>query len=260
MRGLEAGEAHGTVVAHAADFNAYRSKLAGQVATSAPAREAQAGQSATGRITAKVEERPTAANESQDQLRLSKALPGKAGTGGATAEDVVAKEKELADAQTRVKELEKNVNALESLITVKNQTGATATQRADAPATRCARRADRRGPGRHQPAPAPKIKTAPKPAVLTPAPVETSLADTLMDNILYLGAGAAVLLLAALGLSQRRKQKVSRRGRAESADHPRQRGPAGAGDVRGNRRPERRHPRQRVQLQLRAVGQPARHQ
>jgi pilus assembly protein FimV len=29
-----------------------------------------------------------------------------------------------------------------------------------------------------------------------------------MDNILYLGAGAAVLLLAALGLSQRRKRKV----------------------------------------------------
>ena len=212
MRGLEAGEAHGTVVAHAADFNAYRSKLAGQVATSAPAREAQAGQSATGRITAKVEERPTAANESQDQLRLSKALPGKPGTGGATAEDVVAKEKELADAQTRVKELEKNVNALESLITVKNQAGATATQRADAPATPAAptvvAQADTK--------PAPKIKTAPKPAVLTPAPVETSLADTLMDNILYLGAGAAVLLLAALGLSQRRKQRVT----VEDAPNP----------------------------------------
>ncbi|WP_374011268.1 FimV/HubP family polar landmark protein [Massilia sp. Se16.2.3] len=41
MRGLDAGEAHGTVVAHAADFNAYRSKLAGQVATSAPARESR---------------------------------------------------------------------------------------------------------------------------------------------------------------------------------------------------------------------------
>jgi pilus assembly protein FimV len=207
MRGLDAGDAHGTVVAHAADFNAYRSKLAGQVATSAPAREAQAGQSATGRITAKVEERPTAANESQDQLRLSKALPGKPGKGGAIAEDVVAKEKELADAQTRVKELEKNVNALESLITVKNQTGATATQRADAPAAPAAPAVVAQA--ETKPAPAPKIKTAPKPAVLTPAPVETSLADTLMDNILYLGAGAAVLLLAALGLSQRRKQKVT---------------------------------------------------
>ncbi|WP_227496386.1 FimV/HubP family polar landmark protein [Massilia litorea] len=210
LRGLDAGEAHGTVVAHAADFNSYRSKLAGQVATSAPAREAGAGQSATGRITAKVEERPTAANESQDQLRLSKALPPKSATGAATAEDVVAKEKELAEAQTRVKELEKNVNDLEKLITVKNQTGAAATQRAaDAPVSKpivpaaptVVAQADA------PPKPAPKIRTAPK-AVTPPAPAETSLADTLMDNILYLGAGAAVLLLAALGISQRRKQKV----------------------------------------------------
>jgi pilus assembly protein FimV len=216
LRGLDAGEAHGTVVAHAADFNAYRSKLAGQVATSAPAREAQAGQSATGRITAKVEERPTAANESQDQLRLSKALPPRASTGGATAEDAVAREKELADAQTRVKELEKNVNDLEKLITVKSQSGAAATQRAPAPTTpivpaapSVVAQADTQAETQAEtpPKPAPKIKTAPKPA--TPAaPVETSLADTLMDNILYLGAGAAVLLLAALGISQRRKQKA----------------------------------------------------
>jgi pilus assembly protein FimV len=207
MRGLDAGEAHGTVVAHAADFNAYRAKLAGQVATSAPARESAAGQSATGRITAKVEERPTAANESQDQLRLSKALPPRASSGAATAnaEDVVAREKELTDAQSRVKELEKNVNDLEKLITVKSQTGAAATQRAaDAPAPAAptvVAQADT------QPKPAPKIKTAPK--TVTPlVPPEPGLADTLMDNILYLGAGAAVLLLAALGLSQRRKRKV----------------------------------------------------
>lgn len=212
LRGLDAGEAHGTVVAHAADFNAYRSKLAGQVATSAPAREAGAGQSATGRISAKVEERPTAANESQDQLRLSKALPPKSAAGTATAEDVVAKEKELTEAQTRVKELEKNVNDLEKLITVKNQAGAAATQRAPAatapaattpavPAPTVVAQADT------HPKPAPKIRTAPK-AATPAAPAETSLADTLMDNILYLGAGAAVLLLAALGISQRRKQKV----------------------------------------------------
>ncbi|WP_374000849.1 FimV/HubP family polar landmark protein [Massilia sp. CFBP 13647] len=217
MRGLDPEDAHGTVVAHAADFNAYRSKLAGQVATSAPAREAQAGQSATGRITAKVEERPTAANESQDQLRLSKAAPNRPGTGAAapSAEDAIAREKELADAQTRVKELEKNVNQLESLITVKSQTGADATQRADAPATSAAPAAPAApvapvvvAQADTEPKPAPKIRTAPQPA-MPDAPDEAGLLDTLMDNILYLGAGAAVLLLAALGLSQRRKQKVA---------------------------------------------------
>ncbi|MGX4644266.1 FimV/HubP family polar landmark protein [Massilia sp. SYSU DXS3249] len=209
LRGLDAGDAHGTVVAHAADFNAYRAKLAGQVATSTPAREPQAGQSATGRITAKVQERPTAANESADQLRLSKAAP-QAGGATAAAEDLVAREKELADAQQRVKELEKNVNDLESLITVKSQTGAAATQRAaGTPAAAGAAAGAVATPpaaAPAQPAAAPKIKPAPKAAPAEPA--ETSFADTVMDNITYLGAGAAVLLLAALGLSQRRRKKV----------------------------------------------------
>lgn len=217
LRGIDAGEAHGTVVAHAADFNAYRAKLAGQVATSTPARETPAGQSATGRITAKVEERPTAANESQDQLRLSKALPAQAAGSGAGAttstEDTIAKEKELAEAQQRVKELEKNVNQLEELITVKSGAGAAASQRAaegmkpiqpaDAPAENAT--ANTTESAAEQAAkPAPKIKPKAK-----PAPQEKSLLDTLMDNIVYVGAGAAVLLLAALGLSQRRRRKVA---------------------------------------------------
>ena len=217
LRGIDAGEAHGTVVAHAADFNAYRAKLAGQVATSTPARETPGGQSATGRITAKVEERPTAANESQDQLRLSKALPAPAAGGGdkagaadttrTSAEDTIAREKELAEAQQRVKELEKNVNQLEELMTVKSGAGAAATQRAaegmkpiapaDAPAANtAATTADTK--------PAPKIKPKAK-----PAPKEKSLLDTLMDNIVYIGAGAAVLLLAALGVSQRRRKQAA---------------------------------------------------
>jgi pilus assembly protein FimV len=48
-------EARGVVVAHAADFNAYRSKLAGQVAAAAPAKEPDASQNVSGKITAKVE-------------------------------------------------------------------------------------------------------------------------------------------------------------------------------------------------------------
>lgn len=209
LRGVDGGEAHGTVVAHAADFNAYRAKLAGQVATSTPARETPGGQSATGRITAKVEERPTAANESQDQLRLSKALPAPAAGGGdkagatTSAEDTIAKEKELADAQQRVKELEKNVNQLEELITVKSGTGAAATQRA-AEGMKPIQPAQTPAAAEEAAKPAPKIKPKAK-----PAPQEKSLLDTLMDNIVYIGAGAAVLLLAALGLSQRRRKQAA---------------------------------------------------
>jgi pilus assembly protein FimV len=197
LRGSGEGEAHGMVVAHAADFNAYRSKLAGQVATSAPVKAPSASQSATGKISAKVEERPTAANESQDQLRLSKAVPsaGAGGQGaGSTAEDTIAKEKALAEAQARVKELERNVNDLEGLMTVKSKAGteavAKATQEAAAP------------PG----AAAAAKPAAAKPAVTKAAP-EPGIADMLMDNINNVAAGVAVLVLALFGLSRRRNKK-----------------------------------------------------
>ena len=226
LRGGDAEEARGTVVAHAADFDAYRAKLAGQVATSTPARETAAGQSATGRITARVQERPTAANESQDQLRLSRATPapatGAAGganaTGATNTEETIAREKELADAQQRVKELETNVNKLEELITVKNGAGAAAAGAAAdgikplVPANEAANEAA------NTPAqPAPKIK--PKAAKPAPPP-EKSLFDTLMDNITVIGAGVAVLALAALGLSQRRKKKPATQGTTAPVAEP----------------------------------------
>jgi pilus assembly protein FimV len=203
VRGTGAGEAHGVVVAHAADFNAYRNKLASQIAGSAPVREPQAGQSAAGKITAKVEERPTAANESQDQLRLSKAVPSPNANGkGVTAstEDAIAKERALSDAQARVKELEKNVSDLEKLMTVKNRTGAEAVSNARPDAAPAAPKAAPQ-PAQARTAPATPVKRA------APPPPEPGLVETLMDNINYVAGAAAVLLLAAFGVAQRRKQK-----------------------------------------------------
>ena len=203
LRGTDSAEAGAMVVAHAADFNAYRNKLAGQVANAAPQRTPQASQSATGRITAKVEERPTAAKESQDKLQLSKATQPTTGANGAapataSAEDTIAREKELAQAQERVKELERNVNDLEKLMTVKSRSGSEAQNAAAAGAVQPqAKPAEAPAPK-----PAAKPTTPPKPA----APEEKSLADTLMDNINIVAAGAAVLLLAALGVSQRRRK------------------------------------------------------
>lgn len=209
VHALNEGEAHGVVVAHAADFNAYRNKLAGQVGNAEPVKTPQASQSAGGKITAKVEERPTAANESQDQLRLSKApAAGAAGAGkGATmsAEDTIAKQRELEEAQRRVKELERNVSDLEKLATIKSKGGAEAQQNAAAAA-----------PGA---APAPAAQEAPhdKPAqkklatikpAAKPAPKpEPGLLDFIMDNLPLVGGGAAVLLLGGLLAAQRRKKK-----------------------------------------------------
>lgn len=209
VQGLNDGEAHGVVVAHAADFNAYRNKLAGQVGNAEPVKTPQAGQSAGGKITAKVEERPTAANESQDQLRLSKAPAAGLATGKGAAtstEDAIARQRELEEAQRRVKELERNVSDLEKLATVKSKGGAEAQQNAAASAPAAQAPAPAHEAPHDQPAQKKlaTIKPAAKPA---PKP-EPGLLDFIMDNLPLVGGGAAVLLLGGLLAAQRRKKKV----------------------------------------------------
>ncbi len=215
--GANSSEARGVIVAHAADFAAYRNKLAGQVATAAPDKSRESTQSAGGKITAKVQERPTAANESQDKLKLSKAAPADAKSAAMGAEDKIAKDKALADAASRVKELERNVSDLEKLMAVKNKAGATAAAPAaevvtpspeDAPAAKSAA-ATTATPAEPAAAPVPPpIKTARK---VTPVPVtpEPGIADMVMDNITLIIAALAALLLALFGISTIRKRKAA---------------------------------------------------
>jgi pilus assembly protein FimV len=204
VQGLNDNEAHGVVVAHAADFNAYRNKLAGQVGAAEPVKTPQAGQIAGGKITTKIEERPTAANESPDQLRLSKAPATGAAGKGATAgtEDTIAKQRELEEAQQRVKELERNVSDLEKLTTVKSKGGAEAQQNASAPAAAVTPATT---PAQDKPAQK-KLATI-KPATKPAATSEPGLFDFIMDNLALVGGGAAALLLGGLLLAQRRKKK-----------------------------------------------------
>jgi pilus assembly protein FimV len=206
-------EAHGVVVAHAADFNAYRNKLAGQVSAAEPVRTPPSSQSAGGKITAKVEERPTAANESQDQLRLSKAPAVDAGKGAAagkgattSAEDVIARQREHEDAQKRVKELERNITDLQKLATVQSKGGTEAQQNAAATPTVSAPAAAASSAPEAKPAPK-KLATI-KPAVKPASPVaEPGLLDFILDNLALVGGGAAALLLGGLLVAQRGKKK-----------------------------------------------------
>ncbi|RJG17798.1 FimV/HubP family polar landmark protein [Massilia cavernae] len=209
IRGTGQGEARGVVVAHAADFNAYRAKLAGQVATAAPTRTEEAGQSAAGKITARVEERPTAVTESKDKLQLSRAAPAaqaEGRTSAATEEDRIAKDKALAEATARVKELERNVGDLEKLMTVKSQAGADAAK-ATAPEAAPPVAAAAEAAAKPAPAIPPRIKPAAKPAQA--APSEPSFFEMLMDNISLVLAGLGVLLLALVGISTARRRKAA---------------------------------------------------
>lgn len=181
IKGTGEGEARGVVVAHAADFNAYRNKLAGQVATTTPDKAPAASQSTGGKITSKVEEQRTPANESQDKLRLSKATAPTSANGktaAAGAEERIAKEKALADANARVKELERNVSELEKLMVIKNKAAADAAAKAAPAAGQKPLPVPPVAPvattAKPAPAVVPPVATTAKPApavVPTPAPV-----------------------------------------------------------------------------------------
>jgi len=212
------GEARGVIVAHAADFNAYRAKLAGQVAASTAAKAPEQQQSAEGKITARVQERPTAVTESQDQLKLSKAgeASGKAGQ-TAAVEDKIAKERQAAEASARVKELEKNVSELENLMAVKNKAAADAQNKAAVPELDVTGKPVATPPAAagNVAAPAAAPAQAPAAAAKKPAPVappapaqEPGLLDFIMDNLQLVGVAVAALLGgAALLLARRRKQQ-----------------------------------------------------
>jgi pilus assembly protein FimV len=124
--GINDTQAKGIVIAQAADFSSYQKKLAARVAAAAAQKSDEAKQSATGKITTKVEEQSTAANEAKDKLKLSKsgAVSEDASKGGsiaAGAENKIANDKALADANARVKELEKNVSDLAKILEIKNR-------------------------------------------------------------------------------------------------------------------------------------------
>lgn len=164
-------EAHSVVVAHAADFNSYRNKLAGQVADAPAEKAPSTKQSGGGKISAKVKEVPNATTDSPDKLKLSKVGPASARTSGKGGEeDKLAKERAAQEANARVKELEKNVSDLKGLleaqkIEIKNKemaakqaelSKAKPDVKASVPAS----------------APAPAVSSAAAPvAVPTPAPV-----------------------------------------------------------------------------------------
>jgi pilus assembly protein FimV len=111
--------------AQANDWGAYRQKLAGAVAQGQTKPE-DASQSASGKITARVDEKTPSVAPSKDQVKVSKAeLPGKGGAGGksvpAAEEDLIAKERALKEAQDRLAQLEKNVGELQKLVDMKTQ-------------------------------------------------------------------------------------------------------------------------------------------
>jgi pilus assembly protein FimV len=183
---VDASEARRVIVAQSADFDAYRQRLAGNVAP-APAAELPSRQ-ASGKVQTRVDDRKQAA-PAPDQLKLSQ------GSTQASAPLVAeSKKTEQRDAAARVAELARNVEELKRLQseTAPAAPSAAAPTEAAVPAVA--------PPAASAPAAAPP-RPVPAPA---PAP-EPSFLDSLLENPLVLpGAGVLVLLLLGFGLYKMR--------------------------------------------------------
>ena len=243
---VEKSEAVKQVRVHSADWNAYRQKLAAAVAGAKPAQEEAAKQAASGKITTAVEDKGALTKEpAKDVLKLSKseglsgAKPAAAAgpAGGkemqamkeqiqAMLEEATAKEKAIKDSNLRIAELEKNIKEMQKLLELKNQN--LADLQKQAASTKAAPAEPALPPQAAKPeekpaAPAAQAPKAdekpiakpkkPRPVLAQPVQPEPSLMDEMLGNPLYLGGGAAGLLLLGLlgarAAAARRKKNVA---------------------------------------------------
>jgi pilus assembly protein FimV len=151
-------EASKVVRVQAADWRSYRDR----VAAAAPSVDASGTREAGGRISAAAEDRAGAAPAGRDQVRVSREAG--VGRGGASAaEDAVARNKQLADANARIAELEKTVRDMQRALELRSPTLAQAQQQADAVK------------GKAPPAMTPPVPVVP---IAAPATVTPPIADT----------------------------------------------------------------------------------
>jgi len=108
-------EAARVVRVQASDWRAYRDRIA----ASAPMAEGVPGRAAAGRIGTAVEEKTPAARPGSDQLRVSREAGAGKGA-GAAAEDAVARDQQLREAQTRIAALEKTIADLQKAVQLKS--------------------------------------------------------------------------------------------------------------------------------------------
>lgn len=230
LAAISQGEAVKEYRTQVADWRAYSGRVA-DAAGQAP----EGGSTARGRITARVDDPAAAAGK--DVVRLSKGEPGQGGkplTGEARTralqEELVAREKELADARERIAQLEKTIKDTQKLAELKSPGMAAAQQKAEAAKPEAAPKPEMKAteapPAEAKPAPADKpmaeAKPAPKPKPVAPPPPppEPGIMDMVMDNLPLVGGGVGALLIGALGIAALRRRRASAQGEYGSEAEP----------------------------------------
>lgn len=160
LQALPQQEAQKEIRIQTADWNAYRNKLSGMVAESAPAQEAPSAQVATGKIAAPAEDKSAMEPAGpRDVVRLSKSEAGDVNSRLiALQEEAIAREKSVKESSERVAALEKQLQDMQKLLEIKNKS-----------------LADAQMAGKEPPPPPPVV--APEPAPVEPAKVEPPVTE-----------------------------------------------------------------------------------
>jgi len=223
---------------HVDDWNAYRQKVADAAGTV----PAEGRTAVSGRITTKVEDK-AAAGAPKDVVKLSKGEPPAGAAAGKgkprtsaerirmLEEEVVAREKALAESNSRITQLEKTIKDMQKLVELKGSGMATASKQEVKPTPKPEAVATAKPAPAAEPEPAKPEAPAPfeKPAVVQPEPAkpaavaqpkpkpapapqkpEPDLMDQVMEaasDPIYLGVGGGIILLGGLAVWMARRRR-----------------------------------------------------
>ncbi|WP_018992173.1 FimV/HubP family polar landmark protein [Aromatoleum toluclasticum] len=238
VREIDPIRARREVQAQSADFAAYRRKLAGAVAARPAASESAPSRSDTGTIVPKVDE--PARSVAGDQVKVSGAPSEQGAAKGADKaslarlqaleEELVARDKALDEANSRVAALEASVKQMQELLSLRSESMAQLQQQATAAPSAPTQEpsavpsAPAQQPPAAEPQHAAEPTPAPKPAPVqapAPAPVpveEPGFVQSLIGDpaVLAGGGGILALLLAYVGIKARQRRKQAEEHGVES--------------------------------------------
>ena len=167
LASINAQDAQKEIQMHAAEWLAYKNKLAGLVADGDAVNQAD-HQVGSGKVTAKADEKPAATeSEARDVVKLSKSEDGQAASADTLKDDLAAKQNAMAEDDKKAGALEAQIADMKQLLAIKNKSLADTQNNA-----------------------------AKTPEVVT-------LLDTINPSVLKAVAGVSVLLLLMIGLRRR---------------------------------------------------------
>ncbi|MDP3744609.1 MAG: FimV/HubP family polar landmark protein [Methylotenera sp.] len=221
LTAIGAQEARQAVKVHSANWNDYRNSLAGAVAAKPTVEEAEQKQSASGKITTAEDQAAPIKAGAQDVVKLSAGEKGSGKVSKESGKDVdakvsalqlstlqeeaIAREKAFKESQQRISALEKQIEDMQKLLVLKNQTMTDLQKNAEETVTAVEEKtAD------NQVKPVAEVKKAP-PVVQAPVEVvsESSFYEGLFNDVdmTLIGGAAGVTLLGAGWMFLRNKRR-----------------------------------------------------